>query len=296
MNETIAFLGLGSMGRGMAGRLSAAGYRLRVWNRTAGREDPAWKAAAARTPAEAARGAAVVVTMLADDDALRSVVLGKDGTLEGMDRATVHLSCSTVSPALTRELAARHAERGIGFLATPVFGRPAAAAAGKLWVLCGGDAALRERCEPVFAAMGQGTFALDRPEQAALVKLAGTFLISVLIDALGEAFALGEKGGIAPDHLLSILTGTFFGMPIVRNYGGLLARGEFEPPGFTLKLGLKDVELVLGAGTELRVPLPLASAVREHMLEGVAQGRGEHDWSAVGAVIREAAGLGRPGR
>jgi 3-hydroxyisobutyrate dehydrogenase-like beta-hydroxyacid dehydrogenase len=170
MSETVAFLGLGKMGQGMVGRLAQAGHRLRVWNRTPGKDDPAWKATVAATPKEAAEGAAFVVSMLANDEAAESAILGEHGSLAGMAPEAIHLSASTISPPLAKRLAERHAARGMGFLATPVFGRPDAAAAGQLWVLCGGEGRLRERCEPLLRAIGQGIFPLDTPEQALIAR------------------------------------------------------------------------------------------------------------------------------
>jgi 3-hydroxyisobutyrate dehydrogenase-like beta-hydroxyacid dehydrogenase len=296
MNETVAFLGLGKMGQGMAGRLAQAGYRLRVWNRTPGKEDPAWKATVAATPKEAASGAAFVVSMLANDEAVETAVLAERGSLAGMAVDAIHLSASTISPPLAKRLAELHASREGGFLATPVFGRPDAAAAGKLWVLCGGESRLRERAEPLLQAMGQGTFALETPEQALIAKLGGNYLISIVIEGLAETMALGEKGGIPAEKLLGILTGTFFGLPVVQRYGELIAAGRFEPAGFALHLGLKDLGLVLDTGQRLRTPLPLANVIHDHMLTGLARGRGNQDWSALASVVREAAGLPLPTR
>ncbi len=296
MNETVAFLGLGKMGHGMAGRLAQAGYRLRVWNRTPGKDDPAWKATVAATPREAASGAAFVISMLANDEAVETALLGENGSLAGAGPEAVHLSASTISPLLAKRLAQRHAENDTGFLATPVFGRPEAAAAGQLWILCGGERRLRERCEPVLRSIGQGTFPLETPEQALIAKLGGNYLISILIEGLAETMALGEKGGIPPEKLLGILTGTFFGLPVVKNYGALILKGVFEPAGFALHLGLKDLGLVLDTGQRLQTPLPLANVVHDHMLTGLARGRGNQDWSALASVVREAAGLPLPAR
>jgi 3-hydroxyisobutyrate dehydrogenase-like beta-hydroxyacid dehydrogenase len=295
MSETIAFLGLGHMGRGMAGRLAQTGFPLRVWNRTPGKEDAAWKSSVARSPAEAVSGADFVVSMLANDEAVEAAILGQDGALPAMRTGAIHLSASTVSVELTRTLAARHAARKVGFLATPVFGRPEAAAAGQLFVLCGGDPVVRERSATLLAAMGQAVLPLETPEQALLAKLSGNLMIAVVIESLGEVLALGEKGGLPPEQLLAILTGTLFGAPVVKRYGEMIVKQQFTPAGFALPLGLKDVSLALAASSGLEVPLPLASLIRDRMIAAIAQGRGDQDWSAMAALAREGAGLARAG-
>ncbi len=291
MSETVAFLGLGHMGRGMAARLSQAGFSLRVWNRMPGKEDAAWRATVAATPAEAVKGTSFVVSMLANDAAAEATLLGPDGALAAMQADAIHLSASTLSVALCRRLASAHAERKVGYLATPVFGRPEAAAAGQLFILCGGDAQLRERSTPLLAAMGQATLPLDTPEHALLAKISGNLLIAVVIESLAEVMSLGERGGLAPEKLLAVFTGTFLGVPVVKRYGEIIARQQFTPAGFALPLGLKDIGLALAAGGELDVPLPLASLIRDRMITAIAQGRGDQDWSSLAAVTREAAGL-----
>ena len=149
-----------------------------------------------------------------------------------------------------------------------------------------------ERLAPVFAAIGQATFPMTTPEQAALAKLAGNFMIAGTIEMLSEALAFGEKGGIDPEQLLSLLTGTVFGSPIVNRYGGLIARAEFEPAGFALRLGLKDVNLVLAASQQLGLPMPVASVVQQHLVSAVDKGRGDIDFAGVSTIVREEAGLG----
>ena len=163
-------------------------------------------------------------------------------------------------------------------------------------MLCGGESRLRERSEPLLRAIGQGTFPLETPEQALIAKLGGNYLISILIEGLAETMALGEKGGIPPEKLLGILTGSIFGLPVVQRYGGAIAAGRFEPAGFALHLGLKDLGLVLDTGQRLHTPLPLANVIHDHMLTGLARGRGNQDWSALASVVREEAGLPLPAR
>jgi 3-hydroxyisobutyrate dehydrogenase-like beta-hydroxyacid dehydrogenase len=275
----------------MARNLVQAGFDVRVWNRTAARTRDVPGARPAPTPAAACDGADFAVSMLADDAAVEATALGPDGVLAGLPKGAVHVGASTVSVALCRRLAEAHAAKGVGYLAAPVFGRPDAAAAKQLWILPGGAPADIERCSALFAALGQGTFPMGSAPQASLAKLLGNFMIASTIEMLGESLALAEKAGLDPSRLLAMLTGTLFGAPVVKRYGQLVADTAFEPAGFALALGLKDVNLVLGAGEELRVPLPLASLVRERMLTALARGRERFDWSGFASVIREAAGL-----
>lgn len=288
---SVAFIGLGSMGLPMARNLVQAGFDVRVWNRTAAKARDVPGAWAAPTPAAAADGAEFAVSMLADDAAVEAAALGPDGILSGLTKGAIHVGASTVSVALCRRLVDVHAAKGVGYVAAPVFGRPDAAAAKQLWIVPGGAPADVERCSVVFAALGQGTFPMGSAPQATLAKLLGNFMIASTIEMLGESLALAEKAGLDPSRLLGMLTGTLFGAPVVKRYGQLVADTAFEPAGFQLALGLKDVNLALGAGEELRVPLPLASLVRERMLTALAQGRERFDWSGFASVIREGAGL-----
>lgn len=286
-----AFLGLGSMGLPMARNLVRANFDVRVWNRTAARVRGIPEARPAPTPAAACAGAAFAVSMLADDAAVEATVLGPDGALAGLEKGAIHVGASTVSVALCRRLADAHAAKGVGYVAAPVFGRPDAAAAKQLWIVPGGAAADIERCTEIFAALGQGTFPMGSAPQASLAKLLGNFMIAATIEMLGESLTVAEKGGVDPSRLLAMLTGTLFGAPVVRRYGQMVADTAFEPAGFQLALGLKDVNLALAAGEELGAPLPLATLVRERMQTALARGRERFDWAGFASVIREAAGL-----
>lgn len=288
---TLAVLGLGQMGAPIARNLATAGFPIRAWNRTSRPGDAPPGVTPAASIAEAVRGADVAITMLADDAAVNAVVQDRGGVVEALPRGALHVSMSTVSLALVSHLAARHAEAGQRFVAAPVFGRPEAAAARKLWVVPGGDAADLAALAPIFAAIGQGTFPMASPAQAIVAKLAGNFMIAGTIELVAEALALGEKGGIAPEMLLELFTGTLFGSPVVQRYGGMVARTEFEPAGFALRLGLKDVGLALEAARALQAPLPVAAVVRDHLVAAIARGRSDIDWAGLATVVREAAGL-----
>jgi 3-hydroxyisobutyrate dehydrogenase-like beta-hydroxyacid dehydrogenase len=292
----IGFVGLGNMGSGMASNLLEAGHRVTAYNRSTDKVDllVARGAQPARTVAEAC-GGEVVVSMLANDDAVEAVTFGGDGILANLAAGAVHVSSSTISVGLAERLVAAHAEAGQRFVAAPVFGRPEAAAAAKLFVVAAGDPDAVARVSPVFDAIGQRTFVIaEDPTAASLVKISGNFLIASVIESLGEAMALVAKAGVDKELYLDILTSTLFDAPVYRTYGGLIAREEFEPAGFAATLGLKDVRLALAAGEELRVPLPVASLLRDRFLTLLATGGGDLDWSAVGALAAWEAGGPNP--
>ncbi len=289
----LGFIGIGRMGAGMAANLAKAGHAVTAWNRTPAKAE-ALASAGVRLAAdipEACRGEAVV-TMLSDDAAVESAVLGDRGVLASLRAGATHVCASTISVALSERLAAAHSEAGRRYVAAPVFGRPDAAAAGKLFVVAAGAPDAIEAAAPILDAVGQRTFAVsDRPEVANLVKLSGNFLIATVIESLGEAMALVGKGGVDPRRYLEILTSTLFGAPIYAGYGGMIASRTFEPAGFAAPLGLKDVRLTLAAAEALRVPLPLASLLRDRFLALLAKGGENLDWAAIGRLAAEDAGM-----
>jgi 3-hydroxyisobutyrate dehydrogenase-like beta-hydroxyacid dehydrogenase len=290
----VAVVGLGGMGHGIASRVLAAGHTLAVYNRTRSRADDLAKGGArvASSPADAARGAELVLTMVADDAALAAVVSGHDGVLSGLEPAAVHAALSTVSPAFAEKLAGDHAAAGRRYVAAPVFGRPEAAAAGKLWVVAGGAAADVERARPVFEAFSRGlTHVGERPAAANTVKLAGNFMIASVLESLGEAFALVRKSGIAPDVLATVVGAVLSNSPIVGNYAATIAQERYGTVGFALPLGLKDLKLVLAAAEAAQAPMPVASLVHDQLLSALAQGHGDKDWSVIAQLAAERAGL-----
>ena len=290
----VGFIGLGNMGAAMAGNLIKAGHDVTAYNRSPAKVDAlvADGARPARTIAEACAGE-VVVTMLADDDAVAQAVLGGDGIVASAPRGAVHVSSSTISVALAQRLTDAHAAAGQLFVSAPVFGRPEAAAAAKLFVVAAGVEGAVTAATPVFEAIGQRTFVVSEdPKAANLVKLSGNFLIGSVIESLGEAMALVNKGGVDKHQYLEILTSTLFSAPVYKTYGTLIASEQFEPAGFAAPLGQKDIRLVLAAAEDLRVPLPIASLLRDRFLTLLAGG-GEHlDWSAVGSLAARDAAAG----
>ena len=290
----VAFIGLGAMGSGMARNLIKAGHKVTVYNRTRSRADELKTdgATVADTPGQAAAGAEAVFTMLADDHALEEVTFGPGKLLESLPQGSIHLSASTISVQLSRRLTAAHREKRQHYLGAPVFGRPEAAAAAKLFVVAAGPQPQIERCQPLFNAIGQKTFiAGNEPTMANVVKLAGNFLITTIIEGLAESFALARKSKVDPGQMLEILTGSLFPAPIYKNYGAMVAHEKFEPVGFKLRLGAKDNRLVLSAAEEAGVPMPIASLVRDQFLAAMAQGMADDDWAAVARVVYRNAGL-----
>src|ERR1700724_536790 len=288
----VGFIGLGHMGAGMAANLLKAGHDVTVYNRTRTKVDAlvAQGAKAAAGVSDACRGDAVL-TMLANDDAVESVVFGDGGIIGSLPAGAPHISSSTISVALSEKLEAAHAKARQRFVAAPVFGRPDMAAAGQLFVIAAGGRDPLDAVAPLFDAIGQKTFVVSgTPKAANLVKLSGNFLIASVIESLGEAMALVGKGGVDRRQYLDILTSTLFDAPVYKTYGGLIADGTFEPAGFAAPLGQKDIRLTLAAAEDLRVPLPLASLLRDRFLTLLAHGGDKLDWSAIGQLAAKDAG------
>jgi 3-hydroxyisobutyrate dehydrogenase-like beta-hydroxyacid dehydrogenase len=286
-------IGLGKMGSGIAKTLLRAGHRLTVYNRTRARAEAlrADGAIVAASAAEACRGG-VVFTMVADDAALDSFVFDEGGILASLPPGGMHVSLSTISVALSDKLAAAHAKTGQGYLAAPVFGRPDAAEAGRLAVVVGGAESLVQQCKPLFEAMGPKLFVVgERPSMANVVKLSGNFLIATVLESLSEALAFARKSGVDAGALMEFLTATLFNAPVYKIYGELIVQGKHEPAGFALPLGLKDVRLVLQAAEAASVPMPIASVVRDRFITAMARGNQDKDWSVIGRVAAEDAGL-----
>jgi 3-hydroxyisobutyrate dehydrogenase-like beta-hydroxyacid dehydrogenase len=283
--KDIGFVGLGVMGAPMAAHLLQAGFAVRVWNRTAEKAEAllAQGARRATTPAEAAAGAEAIITMVADDEALRHVVHGSDGILYSLSAGGVHLTMGTVSPQLLRQLTHEHRECGTHLLAAPVFGSKESAVGKKLWAVVGGQAAAFERCRPVIEAMcAGGTYLGEDPGAAAQMKLIINMLISTAVAALVQAFTLGRAGGLAADKLTEVVR-RVFASPLYERYGTRLEKRDFDVY-FPLKLMLKDLRLVLEMAAAAGVPLPHAAATREMVVAAI--GRGFADADAAASLLR----------
>lgn len=291
---SIAFLGLGSMGSAMAANLAEAGHEITVWNRSSGKADKLVEAGAteAQSAAEAVADAAIVFSMLADDAALLSVLSGDDGVLHGLPEKALHVSMSTIAVATADRVAARHADHGQRFVSAPVFGRPEAAAAAKLFVVAAGTSADIDEATPYFDAMGQKVFRVgETPSLANLVKLCGNFSIMAAIETMAEAMTLAEKGGVPRATFYEVLTGTLFDAPVYKNYGKMIVEHAYTPPGFKAPLGLKDMRLAAESAEKYRVPMPLLSLLRDHLTQTIAQEGEDIDWSGIGRTVAKNAGL-----
>jgi 3-hydroxyisobutyrate dehydrogenase-like beta-hydroxyacid dehydrogenase len=293
MTERIGFIGLGSMGFPIARNLFKAGYDLHVYNRDP-RKAETLVADGVRQglhPSEVTETGGIVMTMVSDDAALEQVTLGPDGLLEHLGPGGIHISLSTVSPALARHLADLHAEKGCSYVAAPVFGRPEAAEAQKLWICVSGAESAKERVQPLLRAIGQGIYDFgEDPGNANIVKLCGNFMIASAMEAMAEALTLAEKNGIDRGSVMSMFGQTSFACPIYQNYGKMIAERRFTP-GFQMRLGLKDLNLVLDAAEDAKVPMPFASLVHDRLLSGIARGKGTADWPAFTLLVSEDAGL-----
>jgi 3-hydroxyisobutyrate dehydrogenase-like beta-hydroxyacid dehydrogenase len=278
----------------MAANLLAAGHKLKVYNRTASKAAAlkARGAIVAANAADVAMPGAVVFTMLSDDRALDELCAGQPSFVEKLGAGGVHVSLSTVAPATSKRLAAEHRKHGVDYVCAPVFGRPEAAAAAKLWICASGPAAARERVLPLLALLGQRTFDFgDDAGAAHVVKLCGNFLIASALEALAEAFTLAEKNGVDPAAVLQMIGDTLFACPVYQNYGKLIVGGNFETAKFRLALGLKDVNLALQTAAASEMPMPLASLLRDRLLASTAKGRKDWDWTALALDVAENAGL-----
>jgi 3-hydroxyisobutyrate dehydrogenase-like beta-hydroxyacid dehydrogenase len=285
------FIGLGGMGRAMAANLLKAGHRVRVWNRSRGPMDELAREGA--EPVAEARLAfgGVVLSMLADDEAVREIILAQR-LLEAAPPGTVHVNMATISVRLAEQLAAEHQRHGVQYVSAPVFGRPDVAAAGQLNIVAAGDAAAIDRVQPLLDVIGQRTWRVGpEPRQANAVKVAGNFMIAAAIESMAEAAVMVERFGVTSSELLNVMTNTLFAAPVYKSYGALIAERRYEPAAFRLALGLKDMRLVLEAADSARTPMPFASVLHDHLLEAVAQGQGEWDWAALAEVARRHAGL-----
>jgi len=277
----IGFIGLGQMGRPMVERLKGAGHSLKVYNRTRSSSE-----VAARP--EEVLDAQVVITMLADDAAVRAVWLDS-GLAARLPKGAIHLNMATVSMAIARQLAAA---QGAAYVSAPVFGRPPVAAQGQLDIIAAGPKAALEKCDPLFKVLGKQVFVVGtQAEKANAVKIARNFLLATVIESLGEAFALVRKCGVAPADFLDILGSTSLGSPAYKNYGKMIVEQAWTPAQFAMPLGLKDVQLALATAAEAGCPLPSGELIQKHLKEAIAAGRAGQDWAALAGKLAADAGL-----
>jgi 3-hydroxyisobutyrate dehydrogenase-like beta-hydroxyacid dehydrogenase len=287
----VGFIGVGRMGRVMVRNLLQAGHRVRAWdlNNDALSEVRLHGAVVGSSAQEVFRGDAVI-SMLPNDESMRSVFL-ESGILRE-DRSTIHVNMATASVQCTNELAAAHAQSGVSYVSATVFGRPEMAAERNLNILAAGEPEAIERVQPLFDAMGKKTWRLGTvPSQSNVAKIAGNLMVACMLEAMGEAAALARAYQMSPSDVLDVVVSSIFDVPVYRIYARLIGNGQFEPPGFDLRLGLKDTKLALAAGEEANVPLPFASVLRDNYLDALAHGDGAKDWSAVTRVALRRAGF-----
>jgi 3-hydroxyisobutyrate dehydrogenase-like beta-hydroxyacid dehydrogenase len=281
----VGFIGLGKMGIAMARNLAKAGHSVRAWNRSPVEGGGLTAGLTIGKTAREAFQADVVFSMLSDDAALRAVVLD-GGLLKDARKGAVHVGCSTISIAFAEELAARHAEAGIGYISAPVFGRPDVAEAAQLNVVVGGTARDIEKAASLLAAVGKKTWVMgDRPAQANAAKIAGNMMIGMAIGAMSEATLLSESNGVAPKAFFELVLDALFGCRVYQSYSAKIVAEEYSP-GFKMSLGLKDLRLATEAAEGVGKRLPILEAVRHQMTEAVHAGLGDKDWSALADFMR----------
>ncbi len=292
--QKIAILGIGQMGAAMASRLLDAGYSVSIWNRTAAATAPlvAEGATPATTPTEAAKHCDVLLTMLFDDAAYEQVLLGENGALAALPTHAVHIACGTISVALSQRLDEEHKRLGHAYVAAPVFGRPNVAADGRLWIVVAGDPSAVEHVRPLLALLSRGISVVgDRPAQAHAVKLAGNFMITMMIQAMSEAVVFAQEQGIDPTSMLETINSALFQSPFYATYGKLLLNPP-PAPGATLSLGLKDVSLFLAAANDTHVHPEVASLIAQRLRLAVESGLGSSDWAS--GMLQAAQAASRP--
>jgi 3-hydroxyisobutyrate dehydrogenase-like beta-hydroxyacid dehydrogenase len=288
----IGFIGLGNMGLNMAKNLIAAGHQLQVYNRSAGKADELEQASITKckTPAEAASNVQIVITMLSDDDVVTEAT---NNILQTLQKGALHISMSTISPDVSQKLSDLHKNAGSSYLAAPVFGRPEAAAAKKLWICVSGGQQAKETAKPILDCLGQGV--IDFGEDAGganVVKIAGNFMIMSSLEIMAEAFTLAEKHGLDRTKVADFFGSTIFNAPIYQNYGKLIANKQYEPVGFKARLGYKDARLAFKLAQQSETPMPMGTLIHNRLLSAVAKGLGERDWvEAVGRGVTDDAGI-----
>ena len=288
----IGFIGLGRMGGHVAANLLKAGHSVTVWNRSQGpvQELVAKGAIAVKSPEEALQGDAVF-SMLANDAVMAEVGLA-GALLDKAAKGLVHVNLATISVEFAKQLQAAHKARGLGYLSAPVFGRPEMAEAGQLVAVVAGDADALTKMSSVFPAVTARVVPVgDEAEKANLFKICGNFMIASELEAIGEAFALLRKGGVDPALFHDVLAGRLFTGAVFKAYGLMVLNHQYEPAGFALTLGLKDVNLARSAAAGLGVEMPIAELLKTHYEQAIAWGWQDKDWSAIGEVSAKKAGL-----
>ncbi|MFP3895930.1 MAG: 3-hydroxyisobutyrate dehydrogenase [Anaerolineales bacterium] len=290
----IGFIGLGTMGKPMARKLLQAGYSLSVHNRS---REPVEElseegAAPAISPRDVAQGSDVVITMLPSSPHVREVILGVDGVLEGMAPGGIIIDMSTINPLVTREIAAKADEKGVGMLDGPVSGGPSGAEAGGLTIMIGGKDEVLEICRPIFEVLGERIYHVGEVGMGEVVKVCNNLILASSMAAVGEAFALGVKAGADPKDLYEVITHSSGSCACLETgvpYAGVIPDGPADmgfEPRFTLDMMFKDVGLGMEAAKELKVPLHVVGAAYQMYTAARAWGYGKKDFAAVARVVQ----------
>jgi 3-hydroxyisobutyrate dehydrogenase-like beta-hydroxyacid dehydrogenase len=297
VQDKIGFIGIGHMGTAMAANLAAAGHRVDAYDRHATRmEELVALGLRPETEMDGVFDSDIVISMLPDDAAVHDVVFGRQelgttGLASGLKRGAIHLCMSTISTSMASELAAEHAHRGQGYVAAPVFGNPQAAKAHELFIIAAGANSDIGRCQPLFDALGQKTFVIGTdPSQANLVKLLGNMMTATTLEMLGEVVAVALKRGLDPKSFIDIMTSTMFGGRAHKIYGDKIVAQSYVA-GFVLPLVLKDVRLALAEAENAGAPMPSVNVVRDRLITGISRGYADLDWTALGLIAAQEAGL-----
>jgi 3-hydroxyisobutyrate dehydrogenase-like beta-hydroxyacid dehydrogenase len=292
MIKRISYLGLGTMGRGMASNLLKAGHELTVWNRSIEKCEPFARKGArvARTPAEAVSRAELIMYSFSDDEAVKDVVFGAHGILRGCEEGQIAVDMSTVLPATSlRELDA-YAKRGVDFLDAPVFGSKAEAAKAKLWIMAAGHKAIFEKVRPVLEQLGQTIHYFGKTGNAAAMKLVGNLIVALELEALAEGLVLAQKTGLDLKTVMEVVKVADFRSPLLVSNGQNILKRDFSP-SFALKLMLKDAGLIEEFGESLLSPIPALRVVKRHLESAVALGFEKENASALIKALEKKAGV-----
>lgn len=296
MKTKVGFIGLGNLGTPIAQNLIEAGYHLQVYNRTSSKLDQLDQDSITRcaSPAESAEGAAFIVTVLSDDNAVREITTKDDGILKTLPEGAIHISLSTILPETAKELDALHRDAGSYYLTSPVFGRPEAAAAKKLWVCVSGSEDIKAAAKSLLESTSQGIIDFGEEAGAAnVVKLAGNFMIQASMEMMAEAYTLAEKYKVDRTKVADFFGSTLFNSPIFKNYGKMIAEKDYTQVGFTTQLGYKDARLIFNMSQLSQTPMPFITVVHNRLLSALAKGWNERDWSeAISRGVTDDAGLG----
>jgi 3-hydroxyisobutyrate dehydrogenase-like beta-hydroxyacid dehydrogenase len=292
--RTIGFIGLGNMGFPIARNLLTSGYPVRVFNRTKEKALPLAElgATVVDNQNDVIDNGGIVFSILADDEAVRAVTVRNPEFLKRLGPGGIHVSMSTISPETARDLAEEHSKQGVSYLGSPVSGRPERAAARKLFILLAGSQPAKERVLPLLESISEKVFDFgEDPWKGNVAKLVLNFNIMASVETMAESFVFAEKNGISRERMAELLSETLFGGIVYKSYGQDLAHHKYEPAGFRLRLGWKDIRLLLETARENAIPMPVGSVLRDRMLSAIAKGRGDLDWSAIALAASEDAGL-----